>query len=712
MKALMWKECRENFKWVAIPTLLIGGLMAVLAPPSLMDNGSLLIFALIDGLFGAVLGFLQVFAEAQGDKRSLLLHRPLSRTQLFLAKASVGVGLYLLALGIPFAIEVVVAATPGHIAEPFGWSMTLPWLADVLTGLVYYFGGMLAAQRETRWYASRCLGLAAGLFCSVLVWTLPQFWQALLAILLVGGVVAVAAWGSFLTGGAYTPMPRRAKMALALTFLMGLSMLSFAGKFFLGVWTWSRSQYYHGLDHQGNVLVIHEDQNKLQSITDLDGHVPPYLQGERLDYYTLRETVAPWAWGGWTKTRSYRNTYESLVKYGNETKPGNEDWWYVPAQGRLLGYDKHSKRLIGSFGPDGFAAPDEQPRGQFEGEMYHISREYLSRARDYLTFPGGVYTVDFRKRTLGTLFVPTSGETVLWASRWQDEKQKQSLAFIGTDQAIYVLDEAGTRLLSAPLAFDRASYLIHSVGKLDNPLRYWIWYEPAWYLPLDRLETMPAYVVEYDSAGREIAPRKIVPPRLGGAREFTPPVPLVEPSSAHVWCGLVTGPGEAATLMGTINALQFEVRTNNGSEMSLSLPFLFAMTQFFLPGVRWLPSAHPGLVFGNVTLMLLAAGASAMICLVLTRRYAFSRRGCIGWGLCGFLWGPMGLLLLLALQEWPAHITCPKCGKLRLVTHDQCEHCGAPHATLPADGTEIFESIPAEHGELNLAVELIRKAGC
>jgi hypothetical protein len=85
-----------------------------------MDNGSLLIFALIAGLFGTMLGFLQIFAEAHGDKRSLLLHRPLSRSQIFLAKASVGVGLYLLALGIPFALEVGLAATPGHIGRVAG----------------------------------------------------------------------------------------------------------------------------------------------------------------------------------------------------------------------------------------------------------------------------------------------------------------------------------------------------------------------------------------------------------------------------------------------------------------------------------------------------------------------------------------------------------------------------------------------------------------
>jgi hypothetical protein len=691
MKSLMWKECRENLKWVVLPTLVIGGLMALLAPPSLMDNGSLMIFGLIAAVFGAVLGFLQIFAEAHGDKRSLLLHRPLERWQIFLAKTLAGIGLYLLALGIPFALAVGLAATPGHIAEPFSWPMTLPWLADVLTGLVYYFAGMLAAQREARWYGSRCLGLAAAFFCSTLVWTLPQFWQVLLAILLVGGVVATAAWGSFLTGGAYAPQPRRAKIALALTCLMGLSVLSFTAKALLGVWTWSRSQFYYRLDHQGRVLLVHYEWGKVQSITDLEGQVPPEIKNERLDYYTLQDIVAPQAFGGWTKTRSYRHTCGALVKYANATKPGHEDWWYVPTQGRLMGYDKHTKRLIGSFGPDGFAAPDEQPRARFEGEMDHITRDYLSRARDYLVFPGGVYTVNFRKRTLQTLFVPARGETVLWASRWEGDKPKLALAFVGTDQSIHVVDEAGSRLFSAPREYDAKSYRIPSVGRLENPERYFVWYEPAWYLGLARLENMPAYLVEYDRRGQEISPRKVIPPRPGGAREISPPMPLFEPSSAHLWFGLITAPAEAALLRGTTQILQSEVRQNNGTEMPLLLSFLLVMTQIFLPGVRWLPGAHPGLVFGNVALMLLSAGVSALVCYLLTRRHAFARRHCLGWALCGLLWGPIGLLLLLALHEWPARIACPGCGKPRVVTRDRCEHCGAPHVVPAPDGTEIFE---------------------
>src|SRR5262249_54711253 len=156
-------------------------------------------------------------------------------------------------------------------------------------------------------------------------------------------------------------------------------------------------------------------------ITDAEGQVPREIQGERLDYFTLNELFAPTAQGAWPKSRSYRNSNRALVKYGNETKPGNEEWWYVPDRGRLVGYDKQSNQLIGSGGPDGFLSGDERSGQRFVGELSHLSQVYMSRIAPYLAFPGGVYAVNFRKRTVHALFTPAPGETVLWASRWADE---------------------------------------------------------------------------------------------------------------------------------------------------------------------------------------------------------------------------------------------------------------------------------------------------
>ena len=126
MKSLIWKEWRENFKWILLPSILLLGPMPLFGVPMLMAPAYLAYVSLVAGLSGALLGFLQVFVEARGDKRALLLHRPLSPSRVFLGKVIAGLGIYLLALLVPTACAVTLAATPGHVAAPFEWRMGLP----------------------------------------------------------------------------------------------------------------------------------------------------------------------------------------------------------------------------------------------------------------------------------------------------------------------------------------------------------------------------------------------------------------------------------------------------------------------------------------------------------------------------------------------------------------------------------------------------------
>lgn len=111
----------------------------------------------------------------------------------------------------------------------------------------------------------------------------------------------------------------------------------------------------------------------------------------------------------------------------------------------------------------------------------------------------------------------------------------------------------------------------------------------------------------------------------------------------------------------------------------------------FVPEAVYNPDANSGVFFGFSALTLLSAAVCALVCVLLARRYSFSRAGCLGWAFCGFFFGWAGLLLMLAIQEWPARIACPSCSRLRLVDRERCEHCGAPHALPAPDGTEIFE---------------------
>jgi hypothetical protein len=688
MKSLLWKEWRENLKWAGLPALVVLLPAVLLGAPQepMFGSGGGMLFFLIAAGSGAALGFVQFFFESRGDLRSILLHRPLSRSRIFAGKALAGASLYLLALGVPIAALEVWMAIPGHMPAPYDWRTGLPLLADVLAGLVYYFAGALTAQRQARWYGSRALGLAAAFVGTLLVWTVPEFWQSLLVTLALGTLTGVAAWGSFLAGGAYDPQPRLAKAALAVTLLLGLSVVGFVvqlviGKSFHG----GRLEYEYRIDRQGRVLVLpwKDGVGPTEPLTDLDGQVPDDLRGRRVDRNLIDDIEAPLANMGWPRVRSYRSAGRFYVEYENDTKPGREEWFYVPAQGRLLGYDAEYHQFLGSFGPDGFAPAGQTPGERFRGELRYTTRLWEAVPPSYLAFPGAVYVVDFSRRTIRALFTAPEGETVLWASRWRDRREGGSLAVVATDRSVHVLTPAGGPVLSVPRAFDPAQSKLRTVGRLEAPERFVFWYAPPNFTGPEGHGVTPSHVLEYDAAGRELSRREL------------PPLPQVEPSSAEALFGLVTPPTEAAALVGASRAMRSDARSAGGTEQPLVLEILEDWIGYFIPLAVWRTDTGDGLFVGYSALSLLSSAVCAAACFLLARRYAFSRARRLGWALCGLLFGWVGLVLMLALQEWPARVRCPSCGRPRRVDRERCEHCGAPHAPPAKDGTEIFEETAA-----------------
>jgi hypothetical protein len=685
MKALIWKELRENLKWVPVPGLAIFLVFLIDKPdepmPDLMDT---YFFCLTAVVFGAALGFLQIFFEAHGDKRSLLLHRPLSPSRIFLAKALAGIGLYVLALGIPFACLESWYATPGNMPAPYHWRTSLPWLADILSGLVYYFAGMLTAQREAHWYGSRGLALAGAFFCSYLVWTLPEFWHALVAIGIIGSVVGVAAWGSFCAGGEYAAQPRLAKAGLAMTFLAGLLIVSMLGKQMIGEWSDSGFDWNYAVDRQGRVMVcpVALSRGPIGPWTDLNGHELPELKGK--EDYSIQapgggmETPAHW---------SYRNSGRFYVECNNDSKPGNELWYYDQIQGRLVGYDRSYHQFLGSFGPDGFTPAGRPASERFQGELRYRSNRWHAAKLGYQAFSDGVYSVDYARRTIRKLFTPAAGETVTYGRDCGDQLDRDwGLVFVSTDKSFHFLTLDGAPVLTVPSVHDRQQYgYLVFLGKLENPLRYFVWYRSMpWgsFVEPEEFKSTPFHLHEYDVAGRELASRT------------DPQIPYPAASYAKALFGLITPMTEAATLVGASRYLRSEARLQRSTHQPVLLTYL-DNARYYIPGTSRFEETPGGLVPGYIALIVLSAAASALGCFLLARRYAFPRGSSFAWAFVGFVFGWVGLVLMLVIQEWPARIACPNCRKLRVVTRDTCEHCGAPHAAPAADGTEIFESATA-----------------
>jgi hypothetical protein len=680
MKALIWKEWRENRKWVPLPGLVILLVFLIDKPDAPMfDLTDSYFFCLTAVGFGAALGFVQIFFEAQGDKRSLLVHRPLSPSRIFLAKALAGVSLYLLALGVPFLWLESWLATPGNIPAPYHWRTSLPWLADILSGLVYYFAGMLTAQRAARWAGSRCLGLAAAFCCSYLVWTLPEFRQALVAIGSIGSFVALAAWGSFSAGGEYAPQPRVAKAALAITFLAGLLILSVFGKQMIGDGFDSGIYRESMIDRQGRVLsgLFQEGVGAIGPWTDESGQQPPDLEGQPVDsrtsaLYGAMETPLDW---------SYRNNGRFYVRCSNDSKPGQEVWYYDQARRRLFGYDKVFHHSLGSFGPDGFCPAGQQPGERFRGELRYRSNRWSTRHTEYLTFSDGVYMVDFARRKIRSFFTPAPGETVTFADWWNAElDRKRRLVGVGTDKSFHLLRDEDAPVVSVPRVYRERPGGIVYVGLLENPERYLVWYQ-SWksLLEPEELRITPTYLLEYDATSHALIHCRTLPPP-----------PLQVASYAEALFGLLTPMSEAVALVGASTYLRAEARSKGSTQKPVLLSYL-ENTRHFIPGTSRYKSTPSGLIPAYLAFILSAAAACGFGCSLAAKRYALGRARTVGWALCGVLFGWVGLVLMLVLQEWPARIACPKCRKFRVVTRDTCEHCGALHTLPGPDGTEVFE---------------------
>jgi hypothetical protein len=410
MQSLIWKECHENFRWAALALLPVSVLAyATVSHPNALTMISphyLFLMSVVAAIFGGTLGFLQVFAESRGDRRALLVHRPLSPTRIFLGKALAGLGLYVPVVGLPFAFAVGWNAMPGHGASPFRWPLALPWLADILTGVVYYFAAMLAAQRNTPWYGSRGLGVATAFACSLIVHLVSEFGYALLAIAVTGALLGVAAWGSFVTGGAYSPQRRIAKTALAVTLLIGLMVAGTAAinlpTFALEILGPDNRRIWYEVDGQGRVLIVRQDRRgQIESVTDLAGNEPPELRGQRVDQRTIEELATPLRLlYREPDFLGYRSFDRICVPIENESSSTAELWYYVHDQALLMGYEQRSKRLVGSLGPGGFVPPHERPAERFQGQLFTPYGNRGNDSPDYLTFPGGVYTVDFAQRTI------------------------------------------------------------------------------------------------------------------------------------------------------------------------------------------------------------------------------------------------------------------------------------------------------------------------
>jgi len=657
MKTLVLKETRENVK-LAVLGIIIYTLILLMqyrgyvkSPTNMsqpLAEGDLLWSTVwFGGIFGAVLGWLQIHNERRPDLWAFLLHRPLTRTEIFLGKTLAGLGLYAVVVGVPLLGFIAWARWPGHVAAPFEWTMLRPLAANVLSGAVFYFAGMLTGLRQARWYASRALGLGAALIVCLMMQVRAEWWQGFLVLLLGAAILIAAPWGAFQTHGYYHRQPAWGKAALIFAVMLGCVIVATAGAVLVGNFlsgkppTGSRSNY--AIIKTGAVIKITQGPGSESEIVDLEGK--PLLNatnGHKVDLaeFNLRlgqpfsaalglgesRQPTPWTEADTSSAVGWSNTPDTL-------------WYYWLRYGRLIGYDIATRRCIGSLGPHGFTSDLPGGGDRFSDAIDHSGRRTLPTATI-------LYRLDLEKRAAHALFTTTSDDPIIAYSEIAMNNYDWTYTAVVTKRFVYLLTAEGQPVWKIPYESKTPPCRQVQIYFLEPPGQFAVWMEPLSEASNGENQNLPTHAVWVASDQGVIRSTDLpaLPPYLG------------RPNSEEILaCSMMPPAGW------------------------LALPWIKGATQITRPPRE---------------LLLLNWAVAALVCLPiglwLGRRYRFSFAAHGGWAVFHLLFGVPGLLAFLSVQEWPAREACPNCKGLRLVDREQCEHCGAEWALPAKTGTEVF----------------------
>ena len=172
MKTILWKELRENARWVPM------GAVAMIAILVYQWRGNELIFdeqrglsylvGLVASSIAVALGLLQCWPDQRPAARALLLHRGITANTAFCGKLLAGLLLYGAAVYLPLlgmAMYIAVDGLEHRAASP---GALLPSAFISVVAYCFWPVGFLVLQRDARFIGSRLLpAVPAGLmlFC-------------------------------------------------------------------------------------------------------------------------------------------------------------------------------------------------------------------------------------------------------------------------------------------------------------------------------------------------------------------------------------------------------------------------------------------------------------------------------------------------------------------------------------------------------------------
>jgi hypothetical protein len=651
MKAMILKEIRECSVICLLMLIGLGSTIALGFFYSQPDSLPLVspMFHVITSFgypaMGVWLGLTQIMVDRRRGRWDFVTHRPISRSRIFLAKVIAGLGMFFLV-----GIVSLLGATL-FVKGPFDWRMILPRLADMFTGVVWYFAGMLVGARQARWIGSRLMPQDFAVFASIgAVAFAMDIWQALGIIAIALAIIIPAAWGAFVYGGEYEPQPTPIRFLQGLAVAPALSSLLIAvigllvGTLALGfgIRRGVQSASYD-VDGDGRIVRVNYLASGEWDYTDVDGHPlstadkQNLLRGNRvtqgaLSLQDINSPNLPRA------ERVHLFGFQNADNYAMQLPSGSssEYWFYVASRRTMEGYDNRRGRSVGSLGPEGEVGGSDSPAHPFPEPLHRVSR-YDSIVASSTT----VYALSLDHREIHKIFTAQNDDPILDAQPFSVGEGSRNFTLsdqdvlVRTRSMIYVLWN-GQELFHVPLEHSFPPYYMIKIFAVSG--RRFIFQYTDEFTSKDA--DQGDWFVESDEHGN-ILSRKQLPSLL--------------------W------------------TMESDPEWEDMAQI-LAVPPAFAFSELW-----WRLSR--GDVIGYSVIAVLSAIFAAMLVIQYSRKPAAH----ITWAIIAAAMGIPGVLLLLCMRQRVASTPCPSCGRLREVSEEHCPHCRAKFAPPPLLGIEIFE---------------------
>lgn len=685
MKAILWKELRENFRWAVLGCLvltlaefyILAGLQQEIQNNNngnitLTDPTFLMVVLFGSALVAGCLAAVQILPERSRDRWAALLHRPVSRSVIFWGKAIAGLGLYAAAVLLPLLASACYVAWPGKFPAPFVAGLLLPGFCALAEGVGLYFGSLLLCLHRGRWWGTRgVLLLAVG---AVFLLQMKHAGPFLLLPLLAASVLSLAAWHAMMGRGSAergTGLRNAAFVAVVLIGAQSGLQLVGAGLSLLPKSKNVPTFIYARLEvtQEGQVLKTSSTLGgEGVAVTDMAGKP---VTDERYVGNNRYQNLCQFMPLSYELHRSRRGSYladeNALmgISYVQGLRLGNEareNWFLLVRQNYFIGYDNLSRRCVGICDREGFKAPGAKPV-PFEGPL-----------RNDFFYHGGLawfwtdhrlYAITFSDRQLKPfLYLPNNVIEEMMPVPSEGRSGDFRYVVLALETGIQVLDERGQTAFARPYLHDPRR--LGMVEVATNPAVDCLYFQSqnGWYGVKPEDATNTEYLDELDLRGN------VLHTYSAPINNTLPPDPL--------WLTTTTAcllpPAPAA-----LERLYHHVVPASPSEE----PFFAGQNARTISHAAW-------------AVMILLAVVLAAIAFVWARRVGFTARRAWGWTVFVLVFGPAGLLAFRLAAGWPERVRCPFCGRPRSLSQDTCPHCQRAWSTPQPAGTEIFQPLSVQ----------------